>query len=791
MNKILFRLLLLFLISSAALKINAQEYTISGYLKDQSNGETLIGAFVYLQENNASAVSNEYGFYSITTEAGDYTMTVTYLGYEDVTKSISLTQNIKLDVELPVESAKLDEVVVTAEKQDKNVKQIQMSVSKLDIRTINKLPTLLGETEILRSIQLLPGVTSVGEGSAGFNVRGGSIDQNLVLLDESPVYNSSHLFGFFSVFNPDAVKDVKLYKGGIPARYGGRLSSILDVRMKEGNSKSLEVNGGVGTIFSRLAVEAPIVKDKASFILAGRRSYIDVLSKPFLPDDQQGNVLNFYDLTAKTNYKISENDQIFLSGYFGRDNFAFGESVGFNWGNQTGTFRWNHLFSDKLFSNLTTYYSNYDYRINFGDTQEDSFDWNAKIRNLSVKPEFSYFINPENILRFGGQSIFYTFEPANAISVSDEEITDLSLQNQKAIESNIFIENEITPLEGLSLNYGLRLSHFDYRGPRSVYQYGEAPAPGLARPLLNIEENTGGSIKSFINLEPRLSVKLQVNETSSVKASYNRTTQYIHLLSNTTASTPVDIWTPATNNIDPAMADQVALGYFRNFKDNTYEFSTEIYYKTMDKIIDYIDGAALILNPFVEGEIVSGEGRAYGAEFQLKKEKGKLSGWLSYTLARSERRFDGISNGNWYPSRFDQTHNLSLTTFYQLNKRVSLSANFVYNTGTPTSVGGGGYYQQGYFIPFNPTGERHGIRLPDYHRLDLSVTIDPREGDRKWKGQWVIGVYNVYNRRNAFTIYNQQGDARPTPGTPINTQATRLAVIGNFIPSVSYNFTFK
>ncbi|MDF1696898.1 MAG: TonB-dependent receptor [Saprospiraceae bacterium] len=431
--------LALFLVSFSFL--TAQEYTISGYVRDSENGETLIGAFIFLSENGASTVTNEYGFYSITVEEGTYTLNGTYLGYKDNIQSIRLDQNRTINLELVSDANTLDEVIVVAEEVDRNVKSLQMSVNKLDIKTLQKLPTLLGETEILRGIQLLPGVTSVGEGAAGFNVRGGSIDQNLVLLDEAPVYNSSHLFGFFSVFNPDAVKDVKLYKGGIPSRFGGRLSSILDVRMKEGNNKNLEVNGGIGTIFSRLSVEAPLIKDKSSFVIAGRRSYIDVLAKPFLDDDAGETVLNFYDLTLKTNYKFSDKDQIFLSGYFGRDNFGFGSAAGFNWGNQTGTFRWNHLFSDKLFANLTTYYSNYDYQINFGDTNEDSFDWSANIKNYSIKPEFSYFIRPQNILRFGGQSIYYIFEPANAISVSNDLVTDISTSEQYSLESNVFVEN--------------------------------------------------------------------------------------------------------------------------------------------------------------------------------------------------------------------------------------------------------------------------------------------------------------------------------------------------------------
>ncbi|MEM9931215.1 MAG: TonB-dependent receptor, partial [Bacteroidota bacterium] len=477
-----------------------------------------------------------------------------------------------------------------------------MSVERLDMGTIEKLPTLLGETDVIRSIQLLPGVTTVGEGAAGFNVRGGSIDQNLVILDEAPVYNSSHLFGFFSVFNPDAVKGVQLYKGGIPARFGGRLSSILDVRMREGNSKQFEMQGGIGTIFSRLAVEAPIVKDKSSFLLAGRRSYIDVLAAPFLNDDLSDTKLNFYDLTLKTNYKISEKDQIFLSGYLGRDVFEFGAAAGFNWGNGTGTLRWNHIFNDRLFSNFTAYYSNYDYEIAFGDDEEDTFDWDARIINYSFKPEFTYYINPDNALRFGGQSIYYEFQPANATSNNAGEFIDFSLDQQFALESSLFVENEVKLFDKLKLNYGLRLSHFAYLGGRNVYSYADAETPGEAAPLTGFEfVEKGEVVEDWVNLEPRAAVQYQLTPTTSLKASYNRTVQYIHLLSNTTASVPVDIWTPSTNNIEPQLADQVAIGYFRNFKDNSYEFSVETYYKDFQNLIEYIDGADLLLNEFVEG----------------------------------------------------------------------------------------------------------------------------------------------------------------------------------------------
>jgi hypothetical protein len=770
--------------------------TVKGYVRDAGNGETLIGATVLLSGTSKGTTTNEYGFYSLTVDPGNYTLVATYLGYEDVRRDVELIGNATEDFEMGESGTALAEVVVTAKEEDNNVSAVQMSVENLQMSTIERLPALLGEVDVLRSIQLLPGVTSVGEGAAGFNVRGGSIDQNLVILDEAPVFNSSHLFGFFSVFNPDAVKGVKLYKGGIPARYGGRLSSILDVRMREGNNKQLEVQGGIGTIFSRLSVEAPIIKDKSSFLLAGRRSYIDVLAAPFLGDNLAGTKLNFYDLTLKTNYKFSDKDQVFLSGYLGRDVFAPGDQAGFSWGNTTGTLRWNHLFNDQLFSNLTLYYSDYDYAINFGDDpEEDAFDWDASIVNFSAKPEFSYFLSPDNVIRFGGQGIYYRFEPANAVAVSDGTEIDISINNQWAIESAVFIENELNLLKNkLKLNYGVRLSHFAYLGGRPVYEFGEAPREGFARPLTDVRQTERGeTIKDWFNFEPRAAVQYQLTPASSLKASYQRTAQYIHLLSNTTASIPLDIWTPSTNNIDPSLADQLAVGYFRNFKNNTYEASLELYYKDFQNLVDYVDGADLVLNEFVEGQTLAGEGRAYGTEFQLKKVKGRFNGWISYTLAKSERLTPGVNNNEYYDNRFDQTHNFNITGFYDLSERATLSATFVYNTGTPVTLASAGYYQLGYFIPHNEQGGRNNFRIPDYHRLDVSVTLDPKKekADRRWQGQWVFGVYNLYGRRNAFTVSGTQSEGRVVLGQPIMTEANQLSVVGSIIPSISYNFKFK
>ena len=765
--------------------------TISGYIKDGNNGETLIGATVYVPELMVGTTSNEYGFYSISIPAGNYAIEYSFLGFETVVKTVDLSENTAMDVELGEAAAQLTEVVVSSEAEDRNVSNLEMSVNRMDIRTIQRMPTLLGEVEILRSIQLLPGVSTVGEGASGFNVRGGSIDQNLVLLDEAPVYNSAHLFGFFSVFNPDAVKDVKLYKGGIPARYGGRLSSILDVRMKEGNSKQLALSGGIGSIFSRFAVEAPIVKDKASFIVAGRRSYIDVLAGPFLDGGLEGSVLNFYDLTLKTNFDLNENNKLFLSGYFGRDNFGFGDQAGFNWGNGTATLRWNHLFNDRLFSNITFYYSDYDYELRFGDDSVNRFDWNAQIRNFSVKPELTYFINPKNKVRFGGQAIVYEFEPGNAVGISEGETSDVSLDKKYAIEGAVFAENELDLGDKVKINYGLRLSYFNYTGKGRAYEFGEAPA-GFRRPVTSFAEfDQWESVETYTNLEPRFSFRYQLNPTSSIKASYNRMAQYIHLISNTTASTPVDVWTPSTNNIEPQIANQVALGYFRNFDNNKYELSTEVYYKKMDNLVDYIDGSDLLLNEFLEGDLLAGIGRAYGLEVMLKKNEGRFNGWVSYTLSKTERQIEGINNGDWYDSRFDQTHNLSITAFYELNKRWSFSSNFALISGTPTTFPTSRFEMQGYVVPHNANNTRNNVRIPAYHRLDISATLEGKKNDeRRWQGQWVFSIYNLYNRRNPFSIFFRQDRDRVLPEQPVNTEAIRLSVIGNFIPSVSYNFKF-
>ena len=769
------------------------KYTLSGYIKDATNGETLIGATVLVKELSTGNVTNFYGFYSITLPKGDYSVSYTYVGYDPILKKINLSSNQRIDIELPPSSQQLESVVVTGRAENANVSDIEMSTAELDIKAIKKIPAFLGEVDVVKSLQLLPGVSTVGEGASGFNVRGGSVGQNLVLLDEAPVYNSSHMFGFFSVFNPDAVKDVKLYKGGIPAEYGGRLASILDVRMKEGNAKEYEVNGGIGTIFSRFAVEGPIVKDKASFILAGRRSYIDVLAKPFLKGDLKDVGLYFYDLTFKTNYNINEKNRVYLSGYLGRDNFKFDARQGFDWGNKTATLRWNHLFSDKIFSNTSFFLSEYDYSFQFGESDQDEFKWKSTILTYDIKQQFSYFVNNNNEFSFGGEAILYRFLPADVQGSSDGDRTDLSLEERKSIESSIYFGNKQKISSQLTLQYGLRLSSFSYLGDGTVYFLNDAPA-GERRDTIRTEQSENFErIKTYSRLEPRFSANYQINASTSVKASYQRMAQYIHLASNTAASLPTDVWLPSTNNILPQLGDQVAVGVFKNLFGNKLETSVEAYYKYNQNQVDYIDGAELLINPQVEGDLLLGSGRAYGLELYVKKNNGKLTGWISYTLGRTELQVEGINDGKWYPTRYDQTHNAKVTASYDLTPRFTLSSNFTYITGTPTTLPSYRFENQGYTIP--GVEGRNNSRIPDYHRLDLSATwymkkVKPNGTVKKLEDYWVFTVYNAYGRRNPFALYFGQGDGRVETGALAGTSANQVSILGSFVPAVSYNFNF-
>ncbi len=794
---LLYGLVLLGWLVSVSTGFAQDKLTISGYVKDAANAEGLIGVSVYVKETGTGAVTNNYGFYAVTMPPGTYNLVISYVGYTKQTQTVTLTdRNVKLDLELTQEGRQLQEVTVSTQREDDNVKSVEMSVNRIGVQTIKRIPALLGEVDVIRSIQLLPGVSTVGEGATGFNVRGGSIDQNLVLLDEAPVYNSSHLFGFFSVFNPDAVKDVKLIKGGIPANYGGRIASILDVRLKEGNAKKGELNGGIGLIFSRLSYERPFLKNKGSFIVAARRSYADILAQPFLRGDLRGSKFYFYDLTAKANYRINDKNTVFLSGYLGRD--VFGADFGFNWGSTTLSARWNHVFSDKLFLNTTAYYSNYDYALNSdlnGKNPQDYFRTNSRIVDYSLKPDFSLFLG-RSTLTFGGQTILHDFQPGLATATSAGVERTFGLNSRYALENALYIGNEQQLTRQLQLQYGLRYSLFTYIGPGEAYTFSDDGAVGKRKTLVSMQTyDRGKSIQTYGNWEPRFAAKLDLGDNSSVKLSYNRLAQYIHLISNTTASTPLDVWTPSTNNVKPQLADQIAGGYFRNFgKSSTqgraYEASVEVYYKWLQNQIDYIDGASLILNQYLEGDLLSGRGRAYGAEFYVKRNTGVVNGWISYTLAKTERQVAGINNGDWYATRFDRRHTLTSVLLIDPPGRMdgrgrwNFSATFTFASGTPATFPTSRFEYEGY-TP-NTVDGRNNYRIPPYHRLDLAATLQGRKrpGKRK-EDNWVFSVYNVYAHKNPFSVF-----FRPSSTDPRVTEAVRYSVFASAIPSVTYNFKF-
>jgi hypothetical protein len=785
----------LIIFCSLSTTLFAQKFTISGYVKDGETGEGMIAATVLVKELTSGTTTNEYGFYSLSLEKGTYTIEWSFIGFETVSELITLDQNITRSVELGFGAQMLNEVEITGERADEALTSIEMSVEKLDIALVKKIPQLMGEADIIRTIQLLPGVTTVGEGATGFNVRGGNIDQNLILLDESPVFSSSHLFGFFSVFNADAIKDTKLYKGGIPSKYGGRLSSVLDIRQKEGNQKRYTGEGGVGLLFSRLTLQGPIVKDKASFILSGRRSYFDLFFPLANDETIKDSMLYFYDLNGKVNWTINDKNRVFLAGYFGDDVFNLSGLFNTRWGNRTATARWNHLFSDKIFANFTAIYSDYSYALG-AETPISSFDWKARITNYSAKADFSYFLNPQNTIEFGWHNTYYNFEPGKAtatVSLGNDESTDISFSVNPipAVESAIYLSNEQKIGTRLTLAYGIRFSAFAQIGAGTVYEYpnGQPVNPDNDQldvlPIDSTLFNTGEIVRSFMGPEPRFSVNYQIDEFSSVKASYNRMRQYIHLVSNTTAATPVDIYMPAGKYIAPAIADQVGVGYFRNFSDNRFETSAEIYYKYFQNLLDYKNGADLLLNNTLETELFSGNGQAYGLEVQVKKKKGDLTGWISYTLSRVETQVDEINNGDPYPANWDKTHDISLVLSYDVTKKFNVSTNFAFMTGRPFTTPAGRQVYGGITAPVYNL--RNNSRTPNYHRLDVSGywTIIGEDDPQKLKLDLAFGAYNAYARKNPYSVFFQQDEFDPQI-----TRAFQLSIYATVIPYVTVNFKF-
>ncbi|MDA8629401.1 TonB-dependent receptor [Bacteroidia bacterium] len=766
--------------------LKAQNYSLSGFVKDSTSGESIKGAVVKNLSNGASVTTNNYGFFSLTLPSGEQSVRISAGEYEGVTLVRDVQSDEQISIYLLPRADEIDEVRIRAKRND-NVRAVDISTQSITGKVIKKIPAFLGEADVIKSIQLLPGVTTVGEGATGFNVRGGGIDQNLILMDDAPVFNSAHLFGFFSIFNPDAVKDVQLIKGGIPAKYGGRLSSVLDVITKDGNNRDYQVNGGVGTIFSRLTFEGPVVKNKASFLVSGRRSYIDVLAKPLLNEDLEGSQFYFYDFTAKFNYDNGK-DKFFVSSYIGDDLFFAANAFGVKWGNSTLSARWNHIFNDKLFSNLTYYYSRYRYNLEFNIGDDLSFDWQSYINNHSLKTDFTYYLNSKNEIGFGGSSTYYIFEPGTATAVNNLGENTFGVPNKYAMENAIYLSDDWTPNNRFTIRAGIRGSQFLYLGKSNVYTFRDPFVEGQRRFVDSVwQAGDNEVIQQYLNLEPRLGFKYQWNSYSSIKGGYNRMVQNLHLISNTAASVPFDVWSPSTNNIKPELADQYTIGYFKNFSIGKQEFesSAEVYYKDMLNQVDYVDGANLLLNELLEGELINGIGRAYGLELYVKKATGDLTGWVSYTLSRSERKSPGISDNEWYPSRFDRLHNLYIVAQYRLNKKWDLAANFVFSSGTPTTFYTGQYSIQGYTIPDAGSNDRNNVRNPNYHRLDLSATYTKKKKG-KWESNWVFSVYNAYNRRNPFSIYFENN----YQNTGIN-QAIQFSVIGSIVPAISYNFKWN
>ncbi len=800
------RLLIMGLMLCITQSILAQEkFTISGYIKEAKSGEGLIGASITSPETFQGTSTNTYGFYSLSLEKGTYIINYSFIGYKTEVKKIQLDRNIQFDVELIEDTEVMEEVVLMDSKSDKHIKSVESSTVQLSAKTIKKVPVVMGEVDPIKIMSLLPGVSIAREGASGFNVRGGSADQNLILLDESTIFNSSHLFGFFSVFNNDAIKDLTLYKGGIPARFGGRLSSVLDVHQKDGNKKEFHGTGGIGLISGRLMLEGPFIeKEKGSFMVAGRRSWADIFFPLASEESIQNSTLYFYDLNVKGNYKLNDKNRLFLSGYLGRDIFGFDERFGTSWGNTTLNLRWNHLFNSKLFSNLSMIYSDFDYELEFFPPGQE-FRWTSNIINKSLKYDFSYYANNDNTMRFGAAFTDYDFIPGKVRPIDNSSFASINLDDKFAKDLSAYISNEQQIGLKWSIAYGLRLNGFIRTGEQDVMTYvndepiywdndlkkyiSRNPLRDMNGEYITKHYGKNDVISSFWNLEPRLRVRYELNENSSLKMNYNRTTQNLHLLSNASSPTPLDIWVPSGKFVKPEIADQVALGYFRNLANNTFEFSAEVFYKDISSLIDYKDLPQLSLNNHIETEILPGEGRAYGLELYLKKSVGDFTGWVSYTLSRSERRIEGsgnegetgINNGNWYLSAFDKTHDLSITGMYDINDKWSVSSNFVLSSGIPTNYPEAGFELEGStFAHYN--GERNAERMPLYHRLDLSAILKGKKHEN-YESEWAFSIYNVYDRSNASSIFFETDE-----DTQIN-QAVQLTYF-KMIPSVTWNFKF-
>lgn len=784
MNRILLPALFL---SVCTLVANAQErVTLNGYIRDAANGEELIGVTVYIPQVTSGTTSNSYGFYSLTVPAGDYQVQFSYVGFRTLTLDLELRENMTRNIELETEATYIQEIVVEDERIDANVVDVQMSRNTIDMNQVRKLPALFGEVDIIKNIQMLPGVITAGEGTSSFFVRGGSADQNLILIDEAPVYDPSHLFGLFSVFNADVIKESELYKGGIPARFGGRLSSILEVRTKDGNNKEFQGAGGIGTMASRVMLEGPIKKEKSSFIVSARRSYVDL----FLRAANEDNLVYFYDVNAKVNWRHNNNNRFFAAVYAGRDDLSFSDDFGFSWGNATATFRWNHLFNDRLFSNTSLIASNFDYALEVIDPVQ-GLKWTSNLQEVSVKNDLTYFINPENELSFGYHVTGRRFSPGKIAPNSAGSIfSTLELQKLYALDHGIYVSNQQQLGERLTLDYGVRLSIFQQVGSSDVYRY-EDPRDNVDVVRTDtLHFGAWENIKTYVNLEPRAGLRYILKPGQSVKASYNRMVQNTHLIASGTVPVPFNTWNPSGYYLKPQIADQWAAGYFRNFNNNVYELSVEAYYKMMRNVTDFADNAQLFFNEDLSTEFRQGKSSSYGVELMLTKTTGKLSGMIAYTWSRTVREIEGVNLGKEFFANYDRRNVININATYELNPRWTFGASFNYGTGRPITLPSG-KYEFGNYSPDVIT-ERNGYRLAAYNRLDLSATLKTRvRPERKWTGEWVFSVFNVYNQQNPFTIYTRtrQDDDGNVIGDGTEKEA-RLVYLFPILPSVTYNFKF-
>ena len=782
------RIIFLFLLLNFNFIYTQNSFTISGYVQDNSNNELIIGASVIVKELQIGTVTNNYGFFSLTLVEGDYDLIFQSLGFEDQSLNFSLNRNISVNIFLNENIESLDEVILSKNIEDVDVELPLLSMNILSGKTIRQTPVVFGESDLLKTIQLLPGVSSAGEGASGFNVRGGAADQNLILFDEAIIYNSSHLFGLFSVFNSDAIKEVKLYKGGIPSSYGGRISSVLDVYQKDGNNQKLQANGGIGSISSRFLVEGPIQKNKSSFLLASRGSYAHLFLK--LTDIE--NVAYFYDLNTKSNFVINDKNKIFVSGYFGRDVFKLQDTFSNTYGNSTFNFRWNHLINEKTFSNTSVIYSNYYYglKLDFG-----GFDWNSSIKNLNLKFDIKNYFSNEFQFNYGLNIIYFDFNPGEISPLTPNSGINYSKLNSKyAVESSAYFDiiNKISP--NLSVRYGLRFNQFLRLRQQGLQSYiNDDPLDfdenlkiyNPANPLIYSFDNNSSVFKTFNNVEPRINISYSFKD-QSLKASYNRLNQYLHLISNTSSPTPLDIWAPSGPYLKPQKLDQFALGFYKNAK--SLRFESELFYKKIKNKLDYVDGADLVGNDNIETVVIAGDARAFGIEFLLKKISGRHKYWIAYTLSKSEQKTPGrnsietgINFSKWYNTPYDKTHDLSINSEYKINDKLKLVGNFIYQTGQPTNYPNSQYNYMNLNIP--NFGERNSSRLPHYHRLDINLTLKPKKNNRKIESTWVFGIYNLYNRDNANSIIFRRNNET------LKNEAVQISIFG-IVPSVTYNFKF-